>query len=252
MTTRGLVATTARAVAITWLALGGSVPAGLGVVAMGALEQPPPVLVDFSQETVGADPKSVVPVVGAWAIAEDAGNPALVVDGRRWTRGVPLAGLADKAKSLYGERYAEFLDNVQAYAYFPYAVAKAVDRFQTGEISLRFKALSGRIDQAAGILFALQGNGDYMVLRANPLENNLVLWRFERGRRSSVKWIRNTPTPSGTWVTLRLVVTPNAVEGYIDVKPLLQHAMPAIAGRVGVLSKADSQVLFDDLRVSFR
>jgi hypothetical protein len=32
--------------------------------------------------------------------------------------------VADKARAIYGERYAEFLDNVQAYAYFPYAVAK--------------------------------------------------------------------------------------------------------------------------------
>src|SRR5262249_35676846 len=36
-------------------------------------------------------------------------------------------------------------------------------------------------------------------LRANPLENNLVLWKLEKGKRSSVKWIRNTPTPTRQW-----------------------------------------------------
>jgi hypothetical protein len=40
---------------------------------------------------------------------------------------------------------------------------------------------------------ALVTNGDYLTIRANPLENNLVLWKFEKGKRSSVTWIRNTP-----------------------------------------------------------
>ena len=40
---------------------------------------------------------------------------------------------------------------------------------------------------------ALVTNGDYLTIRANPLENNLALWKFEEGKRSSVTWIRNTP-----------------------------------------------------------
>ena len=100
---------------------------------------------------------------------------------------------------------------------------KAVDTFSEGEVSLRFKALSGRIDQAAGIAFALKPNGDYLALRANPLENNLVLWQFVRGKRSSVKWIRNTPTPSGAWQTLRLKVAGRMVQGYIGDRLYLQQ-----------------------------
>jgi hypothetical protein len=79
-----------------------------------------------------------------------------------------------RARSI-GDRYAEFLDRVQAYAYFPYTVAKDVADFRNGEISVRFEGISGRIDQGAGILFNLKTNGDYLTVRANPLENNLVL-----------------------------------------------------------------------------
>ena len=68
-------------------------------------------------------------------------------------------------------RAREFLDRVQAYAYFPYTVAKDVDDFRNGEISVRFEGVSGRIDQGAGILFNLKPNGDYLTVRANPLEN---------------------------------------------------------------------------------
>ena len=210
-----------------------------------------PVILDFSNEVVGSEPKSVVPVVGYWGIADDGGNKVLVIDGRRWRQGEPSANLADKARSLYGERYAEFLDSVQAYAFFPYAVVKVVDNFAEGEVSLRFKALSGRIDQAAGIVFGLKPNGDYLALRANPLENNLVLWQFLRGKRSSVKWIRNTPTPSGAWQTLRLKVAGRKVEGYIGDRLYLQHDLDQpVSGRVGIWSKADSHVYVDDFTVA--
>ncbi|MER9474899.1 hypothetical protein [Mesorhizobium sp. M0520] len=128
----------------------------------------------------------------------------LAVDGRQWKEGQTSAGLADKARALYGERYAEFLDRVQAYAYFPYAVFERTPDFRDGEISVRFEGISGRIDQGAGILFNLKPNGDYLTIRANPLENNLVLWRFERGKRSSVTWVKNTPTSTHEWHDLKL------------------------------------------------
>jgi len=86
---------------------------------------------------------------------------------------------------------------------FPYAVAKDVENFRGGEITVRFEGLSGRIDQGAGILFNLKPNGDYLALRANCLENNLVLWKFEKGKRSSVSWVRNAPAPASNGTTLR-------------------------------------------------
>src|SRR5262245_35776971 len=128
-----------------------------------------PLKLDFSNEKVGADASSFVNVVGIWRIEAEGDNKVIAVDGRQWKEGQTATGIADKARTLYGERYAEFLDRVQAFAYFPYTVAKDVADFRNGEISLRFKGISGRIDQGAGILFNLQPNGDYLTLRANPL-----------------------------------------------------------------------------------
>jgi hypothetical protein len=206
---------------------------------------------DFSDETVGAEPKSLLPVVGVWRIESEGNNKVLAVDGRQWKEGQSSAGIADKAKALYGERYAEFLDRVQAFAYYPYAVVKDVDDFKNGEISVRFEGISGRIDQGAGILFNLKTNGDYLSLRANPLENNLVLWKFENGRRSQVKWIRNTPTPTKTWHDLKVRVAGKKVEGYLNGKLTLEQEWTApISGRIGLWSKADSHVYFDDYTVT--
>src|SRR5262249_1324534 len=172
--------------------------------------------IDSSDETVGAEPKSFVSVVGVWRIETDGANKVLVVDGRQWKEGQTAAGIADKARALYGERYAEFLDRVQAYAYFPYAIAKDVNDFRSAEISVRFEGIFGRIDQGAGIVFNLKPNGDYLTVRANPLENNLVLWKFEKGKRSSVKWIRNTPTATHEWHDLKVRIAGTKVEGYLD------------------------------------
>ena len=210
-------------------------------------------LFDFSRETVGAPPQSFIPAVGNWRIGSDRDNKVLVVDGSKWKRGVASAGLADKARALYGERYAEFLDNVTAYAYFPFAVATQVDNFTGGEINVRFKAMAGRIDQGAGILFDLQPNGDYYALRANPLENNLVLWRYKHGRRSSASWVRDVKTPSRKWHTLRLTVEGNLIKGYVNGKQYMTYRLPApVSGKVGLWTKADSVVYFDDYQVDAR
>jgi hypothetical protein len=99
---------------------------------------------------------------------------------------------------------------------------------------VRFEGISGRIDQGAGILFNLMPNGDYLTLRANPLENNLVLWKFEKGRRSSIKWIRNTPTPSRQWHDLKVRIAGTKVEGYVDGKLYFEHVLPErVSGLIG-------------------
>jgi hypothetical protein len=230
------------------------VGAFISTVALVALALPglaaQPTKIEFSDETVGAEPKSMVPVVGIWRIESEAGNKVLAVDGRQWKEGQSSAGIADKARALYGERYAEFLDRVQAYAYFPYAVAPNIDNFTGGEITVRFEGLSGRIDQGAGILFNLKPNGDYLTVRANCLENNLVLWKVEKGKRSSVKWVRNTPTATKQWHELKVRISGNKVEGYLDGKRYLEDTLAQpVSGRVGLWSKADSYMHFTDYTV---
>lgn len=207
--------------------------------------------IDLSQEKAGAEPSAFAAAVGHWSIGTAENNKkVLVVDGTKWSRGQTSAGLADKARALYGERYAEFLDNVTAYAFFPIAILKSVDDFREGEISLRFKGIAGRIDQAAGIIFNVKPNGDYLILRANCLENNLVLFKYEHGKRSQIKWIRDTPTPSRQWHDLKLEVAGKHVKGYLDGKLDIEYDLSGpVSGKIGVWSKADSVVHFDDYRV---
>lgn len=106
------------------------------------------------------------------------------------------------------------------------------------------------IDQAAGIVFNLKENGDYLTIRANPLENNLVLWKYIKGKRSSEKWIRNVPTPSKQWHSLKVEFSGSHIKGFLSDKLYLKHDWKEpIKGKVGLWSKADSLVYFDDYQV---
>lgn len=215
-----------------------------------AASQGAPPVVDLSGETVGAQPRAFSAVIGNWLIETDGDRKVLAVNGRKWKEGQASAGVADQARALYGERYAEFLDSVQSYAYFPLAVATHVRDFKGGELRVRFKPLSGRIDQGAGIVFDLKPNGDYLTVRANALEDNLVLWSVIHGKRKSVEWVRNTPTASRQWHELRVTVNGTEVTGYLDGKKYLTHELSEpVSGRVGLWSKADSHVLFEGFEV---
>lgn len=207
--------------------------------------------IDVANEKVGAEPTHFLSVVGNWAVAADQGKNILMVDGRQWKRGQPAGGLADKARLIYGSKHEEFIDNVKAFAYFPYAVAQGVDDFQNGEISIRFKLMDGALDQCAGILFNLKNNGNYLTVRFNSKEDNLVLWTFREGKRSfTKKGSEDMPLKMKEWYTMKIVVQGTKLEGYLNGKKLLDFTLTEpVTGKVGVWSKTDSVSYFDDFVV---
>jgi hypothetical protein len=143
---------------------------------------------------------------------------------------------------------------VKAFAYFPYAVANGVDDFHDGEISMRFKLLGGQLDQCAGILFNLKPNGDYLTIRFNGKEDNLVLWTFTNGKRSFVKrGSENMPLAMQQWHTMKIVVKGTQLQGYLNGKLLLEYTLATpVSGKIGVWSKTDSISDFADYVVSKR
>lgn len=208
--------------------------------------------VDLSKEKVGRESSRFLSVVGNWSIIEDDNRKVLAVDGRQWLRGQPAGGLAQKARAIYGSRHEEFIDNVKAFAYFPYAVAKDIDDFHDGEISIRFKLVAGQLDQCAGILFNLKPNGDYLTVRFNGKEDNVVLWTFNKGKRSFVKkGSENVPLAMNSWHTLQIAVSGTNLQASLDGKHLLDYTLAEpVSGKVGVWSKTDSVSYFDDFSLT--
>ncbi len=211
-----------------------------------------PIRIDLSKEKEGSDPVRFLAIVGDWSIAKEEGKPVLLVDGRTWKNGQPAGGLADKARAIYGSRHEEFIDNVKAFAYFPYAVANEIPDFHDGAIEIRFRLLGGVLDQCAGILFNLKPNGDYLAVRVNAKEDNLVLWKFENGKRSFVqKGVRNAPIPMRQWHTMKIAVHGTLLEAWYDGERLLERTLEApVSGKIGVWSKTDSVAEFTDYMVT--
>ncbi len=230
--------------------------AGLGVAAAqprtdaGAPPAAASVRVDFNTQAVGGPSPDFEGVVGDWSVAEADGARGLRVDGSRWRQGTPSVSLADQARRLYGERYAEFLDGVRAFAFFPLAVHRGPIWSGNYRMSVRFYPQAGRIDQGAGIAFAIAPDGSYLGARANALEDNLLFFRVVRGRRTILDTVRGVTTTTRAWHTLAVTIRGRHMVVELDGVRRHERDLDAPpAGRVGLWSKADSQVLFDDFEV---
>ena len=202
--------------------------------------------ISVEKEVTGREPKAFIPMVGHWVVAADEGRKVVMVDGRTWKRGQPAGGLADKARDLYGASHEEFIDNVKAFAYFPIAVARDVPNFEDGTLTVKFKMIGGTLDRASGILFNVKPNGDYLTIRFNGTEDNLVLWKFVNGTRSFVKrGTKNVPLELGTWHEIKVVTKGTSIQGYLDGELLIEHTWTEpISGKVGLWSKTDSMSEF--------
>src|SRR5258708_4412526 len=62
---------------------------------------------------------------------------------------------------------------------FPFAVYNGAT-VKDGSVSVRFKTISGGTDQAAGIVWRFRDADNYYLVRANALENNVVLYKVEK------------------------------------------------------------------------
>jgi hypothetical protein len=127
------------------------------------------------------------------------------------------------------------------------------------DISVGFKPISGRIDQAAGIVWRYRDKDNYYIVRANALEGNIVLYKVQAGKRTDLplKGMGRTygmkeKVPTKQWGVLRVVAKGNLFEVYHDGKKLYEVEDDAFksAGKAGVWTKADSVIYFDDLRVT--
>jgi hypothetical protein len=118
------------------------------------------------------------------------------------------------------------------------------------EATLRFKPVSGREDQAAGVLFRIQDRNNYYILRANALEGNVNFYLYASGVRSEIKG-GSARVDSGRWQELRVEVEGDRFRGYLDGRLVVEAEDNSYkAGKVGLWTKADSVTCFDDVRVT--
>jgi hypothetical protein len=129
---------------------------------------------------------------------------------------------------------------------FPWCVRDAV-AMKDGFVEVKFKSISGKEDQAGGVVWRWTDGDNYYVARANALENNVSLYYTENGSRKAIKYV-DAPVPANVWHTLRVNFLGVRIEVMLDGKSYIQldDSHIAAAGAVGVWTKADSVTAFDD------
>ena len=203
-----------------------------GIVVMGHAETRK---VDFTQDAVDQPPKGFefghtagVGKPGRWIVQADGANKVLAQADPDSTRSrFPVAVLSD-------------------------VTAADVD------LSVRFKPISGRVDQAAGLVWRYQNQDNYYIVRANALEDNVVLYKVEGGKRTDLPlkgegrtYGKKTDVPASQWSTLRVVANGRLFEVYFNGTKLydVEDGTFAKPGKVGVWTTAASVTHFDDFTV---
>jgi hypothetical protein len=124
-----------------------------------------------------------------------------------------------------------------------------------GFIEVRFKAIAGREDRAGGIVWRAKDANNYYVLRANALEDNVVMYKTVNGTRTALDIVGRkggygvkVAVPSGQWHALRAEFNGTRYKAFFNGRLLFEvddSTLPE-AGQIGLWTKADSVTVFDN------
>jgi hypothetical protein len=116
-----------------------------------------------------------------------------------------------------------------------------------GFVEVKFKPISGKEDQAGGVIWRAKDANNYYIARANALEDNVTIYHTINGRRTEKKRT-NTKVATNQWHTLRVDFHANHFIVTLNGQKALEWDDETLkdAGKVGVWTKADSVTLFDD------
>jgi hypothetical protein len=133
---------------------------------------------------------------------------------------------------------------------FPVAVADAPS-LRDVRLSVKCKPVSGKVDQACGLVFRYRDENNYFLTRANALESNVRLYYVKDGKRKQIASYSGGVS-AGTWHQYVVEAGGDHIQVFWDGKKVLDHNDSTFpdAGRAGVWTKADSVTYFDDLSVT--
>jgi len=133
---------------------------------------------------------------------------------------------------------------------FPLAVVKE-GSYKDVTLSVRARPVSGEVDQGFGMVWRYKDANNYYIARCNADEDNCTIYHTVAGSRRS---FQNKPikVAKNTWHTLKVDAAGNHFVVWFDGNKVLDATDDTFkdAGRVGLWTKADSVIQFDDFTVT--
>ena len=133
---------------------------------------------------------------------------------------------------------------------FPLAIRESLSAANVNA-EIRFKAVAGKVDQAAGIAVRLRDADNYYVVRANALEDNVRFYRVVDGRREQLGGSNLEVTPN-QWHSMALRAEGDRFTVAYDGQTLftVTDQTFAEAGGVALWTKSDSVSRFDQVTIT--
>jgi hypothetical protein len=132
---------------------------------------------------------------------------------------------------------------------FPLAIHRETSAANV-DVAVRFKAVGGKVDQAAGIALRLRDADNYYVVRANALEDNVRFYRVVDGRREQLEGV-DIKVTANEWHALGLRAEGDRFTIVFDGRQLFSASDRTFtgAGKIALWTKADSVTRFDQIRI---
>ncbi len=126
--------------------------------------------------------------------------------------------------------------------------------FQDGAVTVRFKSIAGKVDQAGGVIFRAKDKDNFYIARANALEDNVSFYVTVNGKRKTIKYWKNIKVELGQWHDLKVKADGATFKVWLNGKFVGEvvdekNTFPD-SGMVGVWTKADSVTHFKSLTMN--
>ena len=117
------------------------------------------------------------------------------------------------------------------------------------ELSVSFLPIDGKADMGGGLIWRATDDRNYYLTRANPLEQNIRIYRVVKGVRQMLKNFDQI-IDVRQWHALRVLTNGCRIQVYFDDKQVFDLCDETFAtGRVGLWTKSDAVTYFDDLKL---
>src|SRR5881409_3792601 len=117
------------------------------------------------------------------------------------------------------------------------------------DLQVSFLTIKGKADMGGGLIWRAADDRNYYLTRANPLEQNIRIYRVVKGVRHMLNNFDQT-IDVRHWHTLRVNNRGCRIEVFYDEKRVFDLCDKAFTqGQVGLWTKSDAITYFDDLRL---